>query len=1115
MKNKLSDSDIKRGLQLHLDFSGVSSTIVPDVSGKGYTGVIRKYDGGGALILEEDIYGRPFKTILFPGGEDGGYLELPRGILENKEGITISFWCKIMNHKDTQTLFSFGKDNMLYLKALPGDSSNEMACFPCVSSGGQSQEQAAGQDKKVRTERWYHYCITLKSKLPSQFTFYLDGQLEDCLEQKRVDAACLSGEDCCFLGKGIFGQEPSQIQLADFRIYNRVLSKEEVRELFFVSEEDCLQADKEYLWRLLPRETTVDILLPVAGPYGSKFSYQSLQEQFLASDGKVKRPLPGKEDGVVKLQIFISRNGVGKKISYPITVKALPSKEMLLQQEAELLELPELNHIYKDIILPKKGQAGSHIRWSSSDPFLLSPEGIVFRGQEKEGKKRVILTAEFLYDGIEMMKDFNAVILPEYKRKQVYRVPLIKIETEPGILPVLPNRVWIEYSDGRKTKEQVLWCQVSEVDFKKKGTLTLKGLLKQKPQFVIPAYITVRDGYIEKKKKAGPFALGEINLSEDTILTQNNKRTLAYLKLLDADRMLYAFRSTFSADTKNAKPLGGWDEPLGLLRGHSTGHFLSALALAYSSTKDKEIKDKLDYLIDSLKELQELSGGEASQFKTMCTKENTAQSIWGKIPSLWGKGYLSAYPPDQFALLEEFTTYPTIWAPYYTLHKILAGLLDCYEYAQNKKALSIACGIGNWIYERLSGCSGAQLNKMWSMYIAGEYGGMNESLAQLYSITKEKKYLKAAALFDNHKVFSGLAENKDTIASIHANQHIPQIIGALKEYEVTGEIHYYRTAYYFWHLVTKHYTYSIGGVGRGENFKEGDILAGHIEGDRNCETCAAYNMLKLTRELYLYEPQKSEYMDYYEKTLFNHIVASQNPIVTEKMHHGVTYMLPIGPGQHKVYGTDYEEFTCCHGTGMENHVKYQEGIYFKDRAESKLYINLYMPSEMHWKEQDIILTQSGGFPQEKTIITVKSEKTFTCCFRIPDWCRNDFKMILNGIELERPESDSGYVIVTRTWLVSDRLEIYTPYKLALEYTPDDLDLPVASILYGPFAMVALNSSKEWITLILSPELHRDFIIAWKEGMPTLSYDGLFFIPMYAAHHGDYHTYFKINIPYVD
>lgn len=226
-------------------------------------------------------------------------------------------------------------------------------------------------------------------------------------------------------------------------------------------------------------------------------------------------------------------------------------------------------------------------------------------------------------------------------------------------------------------------------------------------------------------------------------------------------------------------------------------------------------------------------------------------------------------------------------------------------------------GMGDWVYDRLLALPSEQLNKMWSMYIAGEYGGMNESLSQLYLLTGNLNYLKASLLFDNHKVFEGLAQNMDSITMLHANQHIPQMIGALKEYEATGEIHYYLTAYYFWHLVTKHYAYSIGGVGRSENFKEIDILAGNIDTDRNCETCAAYNMLKLSKALYCYEPENSEYMDYYEKTLFNQVIASQNPVVTEHMHHGVTYMLPIGHGQHKEYGTDYEEFTAVTEQGWK------------------------------------------------------------------------------------------------------------------------------------------------------------------------------------------------------
>ena len=1115
MNNDVTKTSPDRGLQLQFDFTRVSSTIVPDVSENGYTGVIRSFDRGGAVIVKEDIYGRPFHTLMLPGGEDGGYLELPRGILANEAGITISFWCKIIECKDNQTLFSFGKDTMLYCKILTGDDKKEVACIPCVSDSGQSQEQAADPDKKVQTDRWYQFCITLEPEIPSLFTFYLDGQLTSQLDQKKIRASALSKEDCLYFGKGIFGLGSAKVQVADFRIYNRVLPLREVRELFFVSDEDCIKADREYLKAQIPEEASKDLILPVTGPYGSRFSYSSKEEAYLTSEGKVKRPLPGKGDARVHLNVVISRDNINKKYGCVVRIKAHPSEEQLLQKEAESLNLNRINHIYEDIELPQRGNLGAALRWESSDALAVSPEGAVFRGIETEGKKTVIVTAVLSYNNLELRKPFQVKLLPEYKRKSITSIPLIKIETQPEVPPVLPNRIWIEYSDGTKKKELVFWSEVSLTDLKKKGDFTVKGYLKQYPGVIIPAYIAVRDGWVERKKLSGGFGLNKIVLQEDTIVTQNKKRTLNYLKLLDSDRMLYAFRAAFSVDTKAAKPLGGWDEPLGLLRGHSTGHYLSALAYAFSSTGDKELKKKIDYLIDSLKELQDLSEGNPSEFNSRCTKDNTAQSMWGQSSRLWGKGYLSAYPPDQFALLEEYATYPSIWAPYYTLHKILAGLLDCYEYGQNQTALTIACGIGNWVYERLSVCTRQQLGKMWSMYIAGEYGGMNEALARLYLITEDSKYIAAAALFDNHIVFTGLAKNKDTITSLHANQHIPQILGALKEYEATGDISYYRTAYYFWHLITKHYVYSIGGVGRGENFKEKDILAGHIEGDRNCETCAAYNMLKLTKELYLYEPENSEYMDYYEKTLFNQIIASQNPVITETMHHGVTYMLPIGPGQHKEYGTDYQEFTCCHGTGMENHVKYEESIYFKDLSERKVYINLYIPSILNWQEEEIVITQLGGFVAEKTVFTIHSSKSFTCCFRIPDWCRSGFRMVLNGRELACTETNKNYITLTRTWTEGDKLVIYTPYELALEYTPDDLDLPVASIFYGPFVMVGCSSLKEWITLILSPDIKEDFSIAWQEGIPVLSYEELRFIPMYAAHHVDYHTYFKIMIPYVE
>ncbi len=1108
-------TSVRDGLKLYLDFSDVGSTVIPDRSGNGYAGVIRNYDGGGALVRTEDIYGTRMNTIRLPGGEDGGYIELPGGVLANREGITLSFWCRILSCEEDRILLSFGQDNLLYMKLLCREGGKEISCIPCVSNSGQSQEQAAGSEAGLKNGRWYQLGVTLEPEQPSRLCFYVDGQPAGQCRQNRVSSIVLSGETNCFIGRGIFGMAPVNGEFADFRIYNRCLSRNEMRALFQISDEDCIKADKEYLDRYIPESICKDFEFPADGPYESRFEYSSPREDLLTSAGKVTRPLPGKKDGAVKIQVTVIHNAVIQKYIYPVKIRALPTPEKLLEQDADSLELPPLHHIYEDIKLPEKGKSGSVIRWESSDSFVLSKEGRVFRGSMSEGRKQAELTAVFHYADKVLKRTCQVTVLPEYKKKQVKNVPFLEIETEPGIPPVLPNRIGVRYADGTQSLELVNWYPVAEADLRKKGNFSVKGFLKSNPRVFIPAYIKVKDFSAERKRKVKRINTEDVRLLEDTVLTGNCQRDVAYLKLLDPDRMLYTFRTAFGADTKNAAPLGGWDEPLGLLRGHSLGHFLSALAYACGASGDEELKDKIDYLVESLRSLQALSKGKASEFKTICTREDAVQSKWSRKPSTWGEGYLSAYPPDPFALLEQYTAYPTIWAPYYTLHKILAGLLDCYKYARNKAALEAACGIGTWVYDRLAHCTPGQLHKMWSLYIAGEYGGMNESLSCLYLITREQKYLDAARFFDNPGVFDGLARNKDTIASLHANQHIPQMIGALKEYEAAGELYYYRVAYYFWHLVTKHYAYSIGGMGRGENFKEPDKLAGHIETDRNCETCAAYNMLKLTKSLYCYEPENSEYMDYYEKALFNQIIASQNPVVTEHMHHGVTYMLPIGPGQQKEYGSDYQDFTCCHGTGMENHVKYQESIYFTDSDSGKLYINLYMPSEVNWREKEILLTQSGGFPSQKMTVTVRGGSPFTCCLRIPNWCGDGFRVFLNGKEIKKPDTAPGYIYLTRSWTDRDVMEIHMPYEISLEYTPDDLELPVASVMYGPFVMAAKSSLADWITLTLSPDIREDFTVEWKDKMPVLHYEELEFIPMFAAHHIHYHTYFKINIPYAE
>lgn len=599
-----------------------------------------------------------------------------------------------------------------------------------------------------------------------------------------------------------------------------------------------------------------------------------------------------------------------------------------------------------------------------------------------------------------------------------------------------------------------------------------------------------------KMTPSGRYApLSFIRLLPDSPFRANMERDLCYLRKLDPDRMLYNFRAAFGVPT-DAEPIYGWDAPDGLLRGHSTGHFLSALAIAVSATGDGELREKLAYTVHELHALQRTAKGRARDFKTACTPEDCAQEKWSRDPSTWGEGFLSAYSPDQFALLEQFTPYAKIWAPYYTLHKILAGLIEAYERTGNEEALDAARGIGGWVEDRLSPLSPEHRKKMWSMYIAGEYGGMNESLARLALLTGEERFLRAAKLFDNENIFPGLSEGEDTFHNLHANQHIPQIMGAMLEYEATGETSYRRIANSFLGQVFAHHMYSIGGVGQGECFREPDSLARYIREGTNCETCATYNLLKLARELYAFDPERADLMDYVERALINHILASQNPDGGEHETNAVTYMLPIGPGAEKEYSNDWWAFTCCHGTGMENHVKYPDAMLF-DAGET-VYLNQYLPAE--YKGEDFRLLCNTAFPRGEGRITVESDRAFTLRLRIPRWCR------------ENPFTADGLTTAGRWAKIEVRpgtpveIAVRFDYRPRLEYTPDLTEdgHRLASLLYGPFVMVTFDDAKEYLSIPARADAETI------EGECAIRYGGREFVPMYQAHNRPYHTYFKVK-----
>jgi len=503
-------------------------------------------------------------------------------------------------------------------------------------------------------------------------------------------------------------------------------------------------------------------------------------------------------------------------------------------------------------------------------------------------------------------------------------VPDITAETIVGTLPHLPYLIPGTYRDGAKGPlVRVIWPSPADNNqVLQAGTYTVTGTV---PGTAIQpkAQVTVKaapDKTVDQGPQRGlePFPLGQVVLNQDdngkdTPFIKNRDKFILGLAKPDPNSFLYNFRDAFGqAQPEGAKPLGGWDSRTTRLRGHASGHYLSAMAQAYASTTyDKDLQatflQKMNTMIDTLYDLAQKSGRPAKEggesnadptavppgpgkegYDSNLSKEGIRTDYWN-----WGKGFISAYPPDQFIMLGKGATYggrnTQIWAPYYTLHNILAGLLDCYEVGGNKKALQVAEGMGLWVYERLKVVPTETRISMWNRYIAGEYGGMNEVMARLNRLTGDQRFLDCARLFDNINFFfgnaehaHGLARNVDTLRGKHANQHIPQITGALETYTGTQDVRYFQIADNFWDICTHCYMFSIGGVAGAKNPNNAECFTaqpntlfanGFANGGQN-ETCATYNLLKLSRQLFMFDPD-ARYMDYYEQALYNHILRSE------------------------------------------------------------------------------------------------------------------------------------------------------------------------------------------------------------------------------------------------
>lgn len=704
-----------------------------------------------------------------------------------------------------------------------------------------------------------------------------------------------------------------------------------------------------------------------------------------------------------------------------------------IEKDIEELYLGNLKTVEFDLDLPKEGENGSTIEWISEHERFLSPEGKVTRPKRGVGDRKVLLHGIFRYGDEAVEKIYEVNILEEPDETKIVEIFPLQRNCGVGKEMSLPQSVVVKTVKGQILSYPVSWESGNRVCFSNAGTYEILGKVEE-TELSAKLTINVSEVYEEPKKDTKRlvrgFTKGEVKLLPGTVFWENRERDIEYLKSINADQMLYNFRKAAGLDTKQAPAMTGWDSPDGNLRGHTTGHYLSAIALCYRETKDEEVLKKIESMIDGLAECQEAFEGQEG----------------------FQEGYIGAYSEQQFDLLEQGAKYPEIWAPYYTLHKILAGLLDCYTYAGNETALQIAMKSGKWVYRRLARLTPEHRASMWNMYIAGEFGGINETMARLYEISGEACYLECAKMFDNDKLFVPMEEKQDALERLHANQHIPQILGSMEIFKATGEKRYYDIARFFWKAVTESHIYVNGGTGESEMFLAPNLIGRKLTKDTT-ESCATYNMLKLTKELYEFEP-KASYMDYYERAVWNHMAGTFDKELTGES----TYFFPLNPGGQREF---LFENSCCHGTGMESQMKYTEGIYFQD--EESIYINLFVSSELMCEEKSLFIRQimDEKEPQRALLCMKGNGSKIKLKIRKPYWCEGEAQVTVNGKSWDTSFDEAGYYILSKEW-TDDTVEIYFSCKLRTEFTKDCPE--VGAFAYGPYVLAVLLEEEEMLTL---------------------------------------------------
>ncbi|OAB41159.1 beta-L-arabinofuranosidase domain-containing protein [Paenibacillus antarcticus] len=535
--------------------------------------------------------------------------------------------------------------------------------------------------------------------------------------------------------------------------------------------------------------------------------------------------------------------------------------------------------------------------------------------------------------------------------------------------------------------------------------------------------------YLGDSAKIKNFDMEQVDVTDPYYVNAFNK-DVEYLLKLDPDRLLSGFR-TVAGLPKKAELYNGWEGNWSYLRGHSLGHYMTALSQAYKQTKENptqnaQIKSRIDYVISELKACQNASSN----------------------------GYAFATPETHFDVIEGKVEGQS-WVPWYTMHKIITGLVDVYKYEGNGDALEIASKLGNWTYQRTQTWNDSTHTRVLNI----EYGGINDALYELYKFSNNQDHLTAAHMFDEDSLFTSIANGQDVLANKHANTQIPKFIGALNRYRTLGEAEsfYLEAAENFWEMVVNDHIYVTGGNSENEHFREPGQLDNY-RNNINDETCNAYNMLKLTRELFRLTGD-IKYANYYEKTLQNEIMSSINPETGMS-----TYFKPMGTGYFKVFSTEFDSFWCDTGSGMENFTKLDDSIYF--HSDQDLYVNMYLSSKLNWTEKGLQLTQQTDIPQsDKATFTINAapSEDITIKFRSPEWVATGKKVAvaING-ETFNGEVSEGYIDIHRVWKKGDIVELTFPLEVQVATLQDNPE--AAAFTYGPLVLSAGLGTEKMVAI---------------------------------------------------